>query len=105
MSRVPQQRSGLDRRAVSGEQQITGINVLGFLPPLIRNIPTLVILGRRDRAVAYFVFDERVGVRPSSENLAWSGWTCSALLAEHSRFHVFPKRNVRGIQRCRGFGV
>ena len=45
MSRLPQQRSGLDRRTISSEQQITGINVLSLLPRLIRNIPKLVVLG------------------------------------------------------------
>ena len=52
MSRVPQQGSGLDRRTISSEQQITDINVLSLLPRLIRDIPKLVILNRRNRRVA-----------------------------------------------------
>ena len=51
MSRIPQQRSGLDRRTISSEQQVTGINVLSLLPQLISDIPELVVLGRRNRRV------------------------------------------------------
>ena len=50
MSRVPQQRSGLDRRTISSKQQITGINVLSLLPRLISDVPELVILSRRNRS-------------------------------------------------------
>ena len=64
MSRVPQQRSGLDRRTISSEQQITGINVLSLLPRLIRDIPKLVILSRRNRRVANLELDQRVSVWP-----------------------------------------
>ena len=64
MGRVPQQRSGLDRRTISGKKQITGINVLRLLPRLIRNIPKLVILSRGDRGVADFELDECVFVWP-----------------------------------------
>ena len=64
MSRVPQQRSGLDRRTISSEQQITGINVLSLLPRLIRNIPKLVILSRRNRSIANLKLHERAGMRP-----------------------------------------
>ena len=52
MRRVSQQRSGLDRRTISGEQQITGINVLSLLPRLISDILKLLILNRRNRRIA-----------------------------------------------------
>ena len=55
MSRIPQQCSGLDRCTIGGEQQIASINVLSFLPRLIRNIPKLVILSRRRRAVVVVI--------------------------------------------------
>ena len=64
MRRVPQQRSGLDRRTISGEQQITGINVLRLLPRLIRDIPELVILSSRNRRIANLELDQRVRMRP-----------------------------------------
>ena len=47
MRRVPQQGSGLDRRTIAGEQQITSINVLSLLPRVVSDIPKLVILSRR----------------------------------------------------------
>ena len=65
MRRIPQQRSGLDRRTISSEQQITGINVASLLPRLIRDIPKLVILSRGDRCVADFELDEGVLVWPN----------------------------------------
>ena len=64
MSRVPQQRSGLDRRTISSEQQIAGINVLSLLPRLIRDIPKLVILSRCNRSIANLELHQRVSVWP-----------------------------------------
>ena len=64
MSRLPQQGSGLDRCTISSKQQIAGINVLSLLPRLIRDIPKLVILSRRNRAIANLELDEGVFVWP-----------------------------------------
>ena len=64
MCRLPQQRSGLDRRTISIEQQIAGINVASLLPQLIRDIPKLVILSRGDRGVANLELHQRAGMRP-----------------------------------------
>ena len=69
MRRVSQQRSGLDRRTISGEQQITGINVLSLLPRLISDIPELVILSRRNRRIANLELDQRVRMWPRRQNL------------------------------------
>ena len=80
MSRVPQQDSGLDRRTISSEQQITGINVLSLLPRLIRDIPKLVILSRGDRRAADFELDERVLMRPDCGYRTSAGF--SALRSE-----------------------
>ena len=73
MSRVPQQRSGLDRRTISSKQQITGINVLGFLPGVVGDVPELMILGRGNRCVTDFELDERVRVRPRRPNSPGAG--------------------------------
>ena len=73
MSRIPQQRSGLDRRPISSKQQITGINVLSLLPRLIRDIPKLVILRRRNRRVADLELDEGVFVWPGGEDFSGAG--------------------------------
>ena len=75
MSRVPQQRSGLDRRAVSGEQQIAGIDVLGFLPRVVGDVPELVILSRGDRGAADFELDEGVFVWPDCGYRTSAGFT------------------------------
>ena len=64
MSRVPQQIACLDDVAFCGEEVIADIDVLGFLPRLIRDIPKLVILSCRDCCVADFELDQRVRVRP-----------------------------------------
>ena len=68
MSRLPQQRSGLDRCAIGCKQQITGINVLSLLPGIVGNVPKLVILSRRNRAVADFELDECAGASPRWSN-------------------------------------
>ena len=70
---VPQQRSGLDRRTISSKQQITGINVLGFLPGVVGDVPELMILGRGNRCVTDFELDERVRVRPRRPNSPGAG--------------------------------
>ena len=75
MSRLPQQRSGLDRRTISSEQQITGINVLRFLPGVVRDVPKLVILSCRNRRVANLKLDQRVRMRPRRQNLTSTGKT------------------------------
>ena len=85
MSRVPQQRSGLDRRTISSKQQITGINVLGFLPGVVGDIPELVILSCRDCCVADFVFDQRVCVWPGREDFAWSGFSGFGVVGPNER--------------------
>ena len=82
MSRVPQQRSGLDRRTISGEQQITGINVLGLLPRLIRDIPELVVLGRRNRCVTNLELDEGVFVWPDRGYRTGAGFTALRVMAQ-----------------------
>ena len=64
MRRVPQQGSGLDRRTIAGEQQITSINVLSLLPRVVSDIPELVILRRRNRRVTNLELDEGVFVWP-----------------------------------------
>ena len=73
MSRIPQQGSGLDRCTIAGEQQITGINVLSLLPRIVRDIPELVILRRRNRAITNLELDQRVGVWPRRQNLTSTG--------------------------------
>ena len=75
MSRLPQQRSGLDRRTISSKQQITGINVASLLPQLIRNIPKLLILGCGNRAIANLELDQRVRMWPRRQNLTSTGKT------------------------------
>ena len=62
---------------------VAWVDVLGFLPRIVGDVPELVILGRRDRAVAYFVFDQRVRIRPSSEDFAWSGLAGFGVVSEH----------------------
>ena len=57
------------REHFSSEQQITGINVLSFLPRLIRDIPELVILSRGNRAIANLELHQRVRMRPRRQNL------------------------------------
>ena len=47
----------------SGEQQVTGIDVLGFLPRLVGDVPEFAVFDFGDCAVAYFEFEKRVGVR------------------------------------------
>ena len=68
MSRVPQKGSGLDRCTIGGEQQIASINVLSLLPRVVGDIPELVILSRRNRAVADFELDECAGASPRWSN-------------------------------------
>ena len=68
MSRLPQQGSDLDRRTISSEQQITSINVLSLLPGVVSDVPKLVILGRRNRAIANLKLDECAGASPRWSN-------------------------------------
>ena len=43
--------------------EITHINVLRLLPCVVSDVPELVILGRRNRAVAHFKLHQRAVVR------------------------------------------
>ena len=85
MGGVPQQRSGLDRRTISRKQQITGINVLGFLPRVVSDIPELVILSRGDCCVANLELDQRVRMRPLGEDFAWSGFSGFGVVGPNER--------------------
>ena len=53
--------------------EITHINVLRLLPCVVSDVPELVILGRRNRAIANFELDQRVRMRPRGENLTRTG--------------------------------
>ena len=75
MSRIPQQGSGLDRRTIAGEQQITSINVLSLLPRVVGDVPELVILSRGDRGAADFELDEGVFVWPDRGYRTGAGFT------------------------------
>ena len=83
MSRAPQQRSGLDHRTISSKQQITGINVLGFLPRVVSDIPELVTPGGGDRGVADLELDERVFVRPDRRYCTSTRLTRLRVVSKH----------------------
>ena len=82
MSRLPQQRSGLDRCAIGCEQQITGVNVLSLLPRLISDVPELVVLGRRNRCVTNLELDEGVFVWPDRGYRTGAGFTALRVMAQ-----------------------
>ena len=72
---VPEEVSCFDYVAVSGEEAVAWVDVLGFLPRLIRDVPELVILSRGDRAIANLELDEGVFMRPDCGYRTSAGFT------------------------------
>ena len=62
---VPEEVSCFDYVAVCGEEVVAWVDVLGFLPRLVSDVPELVILSCGDRGVADFELDEGVFVWPN----------------------------------------
>ena len=75
MGGVPQQGSGFERRTIGGEEQVALVNVLGFLPFVVGDVPELVILSRGNRRVADFELDEGVFVWPNRGYRTGAGFT------------------------------
>ena len=72
---VPKEVSCFDYVAVCGEEVVAWVDVLGFLPRLVGDIPKLVILSRGDRGVADFDLDEGVFVWPDCGYRASAGFS------------------------------
>ena len=62
---VPKEVSCFDYVAVCGEEVVAWVDVLGFLPRLVSDVPEFVVLCGGDCGVADFVSDEGVLVWPN----------------------------------------
>ena len=72
---VPKEVSCFDYVAVCGEEVVAWVDVLGFLPRLVSDVPKLVILGGGDRGAADFELDEGVFVWPNRGYRASAGFS------------------------------
>ena len=61
---VPEEVSCFDYVAVCGEEVVAWVDVLGFLPRLVGDVPELVVLSCGDGGAADFELDEGVFVWP-----------------------------------------
>ena len=82
---VPEDVSCFDYVAVCGEEVVAWVDVLGFLPRLVGDVPELVILSRGDRAIANLELDECVFVRPNR---------CHFTSTRLTRLRIVSKHNV-----------